>query len=62
MVGSACRAALATPSYLAASIRALEASLKAMDISPLHCDDSKPHHAASTAVTESTMTTTVSRT
>jgi hypothetical protein len=36
---------LATPSCLAASIRALEAWLNAMDISPLHFEDSKPHHA-----------------
>jgi hypothetical protein len=37
------------------------ASLKAMDISPPHCEDSKPHHAVKTAVIESTMRTTVSR-
>jgi hypothetical protein len=52
---------LAIPSCLAASIRALEAWLKAMDISPLHFEDSKPHHAVSTAVIDSTMITTVSR-
>jgi hypothetical protein len=40
----------------------LDASLKAMDISPPHCDDSKPHHAVSTAVIESTIMTTVSLT
>src|SRR5829696_3828204 len=62
MARSAWRAALAIPSCLAASIRALEASAKAMDISPPHCDDWKPHQAVSTAVTESTMRTTVSRT
>jgi hypothetical protein len=53
---------LAIPSCLAASIRALEAWLKAMDISPLHFEDSKPHQAVSTAVIDSTMITTVSRT
>jgi uncharacterized protein YbjT (DUF2867 family) len=62
IVRSAWRAALASPSCLAASIRALEAWLKAMDISPLYFDDSKPHHAVSTAVIDSTMIKTVSRT
>src|SRR5215213_551618 len=61
MARSAWRAALAIPSCLAASIRALDASAKAMDISPPHCDDWKPHQAVNTAVTESTMRTTVSR-
>jgi hypothetical protein len=32
-----------------------------MDISPPHCEDSKPHHAVKTAVIERTMRTTVSR-
>ena len=49
------------PLCLAASIRELDASLKATDISPLHFADSNPHHAVSTAVIESTMRTTVSR-
>ena len=62
MVRSAWRAALATPAWRAASILALDAVLNAMDISPPHCDDSKPHHAVSTAVIESTMRTTVSLT
>ncbi len=49
------------PLCLAASIRELDASLNATDISPLHLADSNPHQAVSTAVIESTMRTTVSR-
>jgi hypothetical protein len=62
MVRSAWRPAFAMPLCLAASIRELDASLKATDISPLHFDDSKPHQAVSTAVTDNTMRTIVSRT
>src|SRR4051812_29788945 len=62
MVRSACRAALASPPCRAASTREPEAWLKAMDISPLHFEDSKPHHAVSTAVSESMINTTVSLT
>ena len=62
MLRSAWRAALAMPLCRAASIRELDASLNATDISPLHLDDSNPHQAVSTAVIESTMRTTVSPT
>ena len=59
---SACRALLAVPCWRAASIRADEAWLKEIDISPPHLDDWNPHQAVSTAVIERRTRAKVSRT
>src|SRR5215204_6865102 len=61
MVRSACRALLAIPCCRAASILALDAWLKAIDISPPHLEASNPHQAVMMAVTERRMRAIVSR-
>ena len=52
---------LALPSARDASIRAVEALLKEIDISPPHLLDWNPLHAVAIAVTESKMTAMTSR-
>ncbi|MEG8036486.1 hypothetical protein QP157_14590 [Sphingomonas sp. LR61] len=61
MVTSHCRASRAPDAASAAWIRALDAWLNEMDISPPHFDAWKPHQAVTTAVIERRTTVATSR-